>query len=214
MTPYQMWENRLGLETGQLARSLWESGTWSLAERGHITESEYWQRVGGELGVNDQEQVDLLRRELWSTWVVDDQVLSLIDRVRARYRVAMLSNATDALEDMLANRYRVADRFETIINSARLGMAKPEEAIYRETLRRLELEPGEVVFVDDRAENIAAAASMGIHVIWFVHGNELERQLAAYLNHGPHNGKGTHANDGDVVSSPENTDQNSPAPPQ
>ena len=43
------------------------------------------------------------------------------------------------------------------------------------------LEAGETVFIDDRADNVAAAASLGMHVIWFVHPNELERQLSPYL---------------------------------
>jgi FMN phosphatase YigB (HAD superfamily) len=45
----------------------------------------------------------------------------------------------------------------------------------------MRLEAGETVFIDDRAENVAAAAALGMHVIWFVHPNELERQLLPYL---------------------------------
>ena len=218
LTPYQRWEDRLGLERGELALHLWDGEPWSLAERGRLTEDEFWTHVGQKLGLQEPEQIDTMRRDLWSTWRVDEQVLALIDRLCARYRIAMLSNATDALEEMLANRYRVADRFETIINSARLGIAKPEEAIYQETLRRLELEPGEIVFIDDRAENIAAAAS-AVHVIWFVHGNELERQLAVYLNHGDR-GSISESDDGngsngkqDAVAPPREHDGDDPVPP-
>jgi putative hydrolase of the HAD superfamily len=133
-------------------------------------------------GLRDPADVACLRADLWNTWVVDERVLALIDRVRARYRVAMLSNATDALEAQLSERYGVADRFEVLGNSARLGVAKPAPAAFQAVLARLKLEPEEVVFVDDRAENIAAAAALGLHVIWFVDARELERQLEVYLN--------------------------------
>ena len=96
----------------------------------------------------------------------------------------MLSNATDALEELLAERYSVADRFARILNSARLGMAKPDPAIFEHLLQQLALPPGEVVFVDDRAENVTAAASLGMHVIWYIHAAELERQLRPYLCNG------------------------------
>lgn len=180
---YEVWEERLGLEQGKLAGYLWESAAWRLAERGELSDEQYWLRVGKDLGLKTCEEIAALHDDLWNTWVVDQGVLSLIDRVREHYSVAMLSNSTDALEDLLEHRYQVADRFEMIINSARLGVAKPDRRIYEEALRRLEAEPGEVVFVDDRAENIAAAAALGMHVIWFIHAAELERQLAVYLNH-------------------------------
>ena len=181
MSPYKKWEQRLGLAEGELARRLWEDKTWTLAERGEITEDELWQRVGAEIGLTDAATRQQLRADIWSTWDVDEQVLALIDRIRPHYRVAMLSNATDALEAILETRYGIGDRFESIVNSARVGIAKPAEGIYRHLLAALGVQANEVVFIDDRAENIAAAAQLGIHVIWYVNADELERQLAAYL---------------------------------
>lgn len=181
LTPYSVWESRLGLQPGALAACLWRGEIWSLAEVGAITDDEYWRRICAHLGVTDPEQSAALHDEIWQTWQVDEQVLALIDRLRERYRVAMLSNATDALDALLAERYAVADRFEVLGNSARLHVAKPDPAAYQAVLGRLGLKPEEVVFVDDRAENISAAAALGMHVIWFVNARELERQLAVYL---------------------------------
>ena len=178
---YTSWERRLGLASGELMSRLWESDEWRLAESGAITEAEYWQRSALALGLDDDGQAAQLRDDLWSSWQLDGDVLDIIDSIRQRFRVAMLSNATDALENMLATRYQVADRFEAIVNSARVGVAKPEEAIYTELLRRLELDASQVVFVDDRAENVAAAASLGMHVVWYIGACELKRQLAGYL---------------------------------
>mgnify|MGYP005857282439 CR=1 FL=1 len=181
---YAAWGARLGLGADDLRQALYTSRAWSLAERGQLSEAEFWVQVVRELGLGDEAQAQSLAADLWDSWTVDDAVLGLIDRLRGRYRVAMLSNATDILEHNLAHRYGVADRFELIVNSARLGVAKPEPAIYAETLRRLGARPAEVLFIDDRAENIAAAAALGLHVIWFVGAAELERQLAVHLNHG------------------------------
>ena len=181
---YALWEARLGLNPGQLKKRLWAGEAWELAERGHLSEEEFWQRVGPELGLAEQEGIRSLAQDLWGSWQVDRKVLSLIDALCKRYRVAMLSNATDVLEEKLATVYGVADRFDPIVNSALVGIAKPDPEIYAETLRQLELEPKEVVFVDDRADNVAAAAAQGMHVIWFVSADELERRLALYLDRG------------------------------
>jgi len=182
LSPYQTWEQRLGLESGQLVDILWKGDAWKKAEIGQLTDAEFWTCIGEQLGLRDQEQVQALRQDLWSTWRVDEQVLAMVDRARERCSVAILSNATDNLEEMLSERYQVADRFHLILNSARLGMAKPDPAIYEEALRQLGVKAGEAVFIDDRAENVAAAAALGLHVVWFVHPGELERQLKVYLH--------------------------------
>jgi putative hydrolase of the HAD superfamily len=179
-THYDRWEARLGLQPGELKERLWFSPLWAQAELGQVTEAAFWAIAGQELGLAESE-TEQLARDLWASWAVDPDVLALIDRARERFRIAMLSNATDALEHALAHVHGIADRFDPIINSARCGIAKPAPEIYQLLLSRLQAEPGEVVFIDDRAENVTAAAALGMHVIWFVHPKELERQLAPYL---------------------------------
>mgnify|MGYP002626700244 CR=1 FL=1 len=46
-------------------------------------------------------------------------------------------------------------------------VCKPEEAIYRALLDRYGLAPEETVFLDDNADNIAAANAVGIHGVLF-----------------------------------------------
>ncbi len=179
-THYDRWEARLGLQPGELKQRLWYGPLWAQAELGQLSEADFWVAAGRDLGLQPAE-IEQLARDLWASWVVDPDVLALIDRARERFRIAMLSNATDALEDALSRILGIADRFDPIINSARCGIAKPSPEIYQLLLSRLQLEPGEVVFIDDRAENVTAAAALGMHVIWFVHPQELERQLAPYL---------------------------------
>lgn len=181
MTPYRTWEQRLGLDEGALERHLWQGDTWTRAELGQISEHEFWQRVGGELALADAGDIERLREDIWSTWVVDPQVLALIDALRSSYRLAVLSNASDALESLLHERYAVAERFETIVVSAKVGVAKPQRAIYDHLLQRLNLRAQEVMFIDDRADNVAVAASIGMHVAWFLNAAELERQIEAVL---------------------------------
>lgn len=177
---YERWEARLGLAPGELKVRLYHGPLWAQAELGRLSENEFWVATGEALGLAESEAVEL-GRDLWQSWAVDPHVLALIDQVRHRFRVAMLSNATEVLEHRLAHVYGIADRFDPIINSARCGLAKPSPEIYHLMLNRLGLQPGEAVLVDDRAENVTAAASLGMHVIWFVHPQELERQLASYL---------------------------------
>jgi len=177
---YARWEQRLGLDAGVLKQELYQGFLWSEAELGKISEDQFWRSAGERYGLSPAES-DALGADAWKSWGVDPVVLSLVKRARGRFRIAMLSNATDALESKLSAIYGIADLFDPIVNSSRLGIAKPAPEIYQELLKRMGLEAGETVFIDDRADNVAAAASLGMHVIWFVHPNELERQLSPYL---------------------------------
>jgi 2-haloacid dehalogenase len=53
------------------------------------------------------------------------------------------------------------DRFRDIIVSGVEKLAKPNPAIYQLAHRRFGLAPGEAIFIDDRADNIASAEANG-----------------------------------------------------
>lgn len=181
LSRYRAWEDRLGLERGELAARLYGGPAWRRAEVGELSEDEYWVEAAKELGLDHPGDIDALKTDMWNSWVVNPRTLDLIDRVRQRHRVAVLSNATDVLETALRERYGIAERFDCIISSATVGVAKPERRIYEIALERLAVAAEEVVFVDDRPDNVAAAANLGMHVIWFVNSDFLAHQMQRYL---------------------------------
>ncbi|SNS82255.1 2-haloacid dehalogenase [Sphingomonas laterariae] len=54
------------------------------------------------------------------------------------------------------------DRFRDILVSGEEKMVKPDPAIFDLAMRRFGLAPGEALFVDDRAENVAAGEAAGL----------------------------------------------------
>jgi putative hydrolase of the HAD superfamily len=80
--------------------------------------------------------------------------------------LSLLSNAPAELARELD---RLADLkpFRHLLFSADLGLVKPDPHCYAAALARLRAEPGDVVFVDDRPANIAAATALGITGIVF-----------------------------------------------
>jgi epoxide hydrolase-like predicted phosphatase len=57
--------------------------------------------------------------------------------------------------------------FDEIVDSSHVGMRKPERAIYELTCERLGIQPEQAVFIDDNADNIAAARAYGMEVVHF-----------------------------------------------
>lgn len=55
--------------------------------------------------------------------------------------------------------------FTRFLESAVLGIRKPNPAIFKYALKTMGLEPGEVVFLDDIGSNLKAAENLGIRCI-------------------------------------------------
>jgi putative hydrolase of the HAD superfamily len=180
-------ESQLDLPPGELGHRLFGGEAWKLARTGAITDDEYWQRVGPELGLTSPAQIRAFRQAYFASEKerLDTHLVSLARQLRERCQVALLSNASDRLEDILENKLGIADLFDQVINSARLGLAKPDPAIYELTLEHLGIAPYEAIFVDDRARNVIGASRLGIHVIHHVTFERTAAQIKALLEKAP-----------------------------
>ncbi len=165
---FQEQEDRLGLQPGTLAEILWRSPEWRLAEVGAITDEEYWQRIGARLGFHTPQEIHGFSQDLFRDAKSDQRMADLVRRLRGRYRMGLLSNASDILPRLMGERYGLDGLFDVEVISALVGLAKPDPAIYRLALERLDTAPEATVFVDDYEPNVAAAATLGIRAIHFV----------------------------------------------
>ena len=84
------------------------------------------------------------------------------DLKAAGYRLYVLSNMSREFIAFL-RRFPVYGCFDGEVVSCEEGLCKPEPAIYRLLLSRFGLDPAETLFIDDRADNIAAARAEGIN---------------------------------------------------
>ncbi|MDB5707168.1 MAG: Hydrolase, haloacid dehalogenase-like family [Sphingomonas bacterium] len=73
----------------------------------------------------------------------------------------------------------IFDRFRDVVVSGDERLVKPDPAIYRLALDRFGLEAGEAVFIDDRADNVAAANQIGMRGLQFIDAPTLRGQLNA-----------------------------------
>lgn len=93
-----------------------------------------------------------------ASFVVHGDVLPCLeDLTGAGLRLAVVSNWSAHLPELLAQ-LRLASWFELILPSASFGRSKPDPAIFREALRRLDLPAREVLHVGDHPVNDLAGA--------------------------------------------------------
>lgn len=91
----------------------------------------------------------------------------LIDELKAAgYKLYVLSNMSREFIDFL-RKQRVYENFDGDVVSCEVGIVKPMPEIYDLLLKRFELDPAETIFIDDRKENVDAAAAKGIATFHF-----------------------------------------------
>ena len=152
-------ERRLGLEPGGLG-AFFKEDDWIRLSTGRLGEAEFWNRVCDSFPVRPNA---VLARRVWDHLFEDVPrrrvMLELLDRLRGRVRLGLLSNAGPGLR---AHLDPLLGHFDDVVISAEVGCRKPEPEIFKLALRRLGAAPPETLFVDDFAHNCAAARELGI----------------------------------------------------
>ena len=70
--------------------------------------------------------------------------------------------------------------FNQTYASNKIGCAKPDPHFFELILEAEETEAGDAFFTDDKAENVAAAASLGIHAELFTSAKEITEKWKLY----------------------------------
>jgi len=139
-------------------------------ERGEITEVEFARRVAEQL----EDGFDLARlRELYFERIdPNTPMIEFIGEQRRRgLRTALLTNNVREWEPLWRAKLPELDEiFELVVDSAWVGMRKPEPEIYHLTIERLDktLDPAQCLFVDDNELNVEAARELGLSAVQFV----------------------------------------------
>jgi putative hydrolase of the HAD superfamily len=138
-------------------------------DRAVLDVTSYWQHVAGDLGRSfDDDQIAELSRLDTASWMhLQPGTVALIeDLAAAGHRMALLSNAPWDVAEAVRG-LPVAAYFEHLIFSCSLQAAKPDAECFNQALAVLRAVPAEVIFVDDRADNVAGAARIGLTGVQF-----------------------------------------------
>jgi putative hydrolase of the HAD superfamily len=112
--------------------------------------------------------------------VLEDSALGILRQLSAseEYVLATVNNEARAMNEYRLKKFNLLDEFDAFFSSCYLGLRKPDPKIYRIALDVLQRDPERVAFIDDRAENVAAAATLGIHAIRYEGTAPLTGELA------------------------------------
>jgi putative hydrolase of the HAD superfamily len=94
-----------------------------------------------------------------------------------KYMLGVLNNEAREPNEYRFRSFGLRDHVDVALSSCYLGLRKPGAAIYRRALDILGTPGKRTLFIDDRAENAAGAASAGMQVICFTGADALRSNL-------------------------------------
>ena len=143
-------------------------------DRGSLTGPNYWRAVGADLGwglsqnLTEQQVAELIALDtrLWTQ--VNQPMVDWALRLRdAGTATGILSNLGDSMMDGVRRELGWMSGFDHMTFSHSLRLVKPDERIYRHAAEGLKLPAENILFVDDRKENVEGAERAGLQAIQY-----------------------------------------------
>jgi len=170
-------------EIAGVERGRFESTLWALRDeydRGTIDARGYYRKVFAELAVDiDMNRIDEIIKTDFESWKnINKETTALMKDVKkAGYTLGILSNMP---HDFLAWARKTQPVFslpQVGLFSCEVNLVKPEEAIYQKLLSILGVRAEEVVFFDDKIENVKSAGALGINALLWKDAGSARREL-------------------------------------
>jgi putative hydrolase of the HAD superfamily len=149
-------------------------------DEGKLTGLEFWQKLilAAELNLSP-ETVQELNHWDARMWTTENPVMLAwqLELKKHGFLTAILSNMGDNVLENMKREFDWLPRFDVLVWSYQLRMAKPDPAIYHHVLDDLGVRPEEALFLDDKLINIEAAQAVGMQAIQFTNVEKLREDL-------------------------------------
>src|SRR3954464_13120731 len=144
---------------------------WHLLEKGQLDMKTYFERVVEKAPAVLGRPLDMdAYGRFWRSTAPGVQWMTVhkMRDLKARgLRIGLLTNNVKEFGDNWRAMFPIDELCEEVVDSSNVGLRKPDREIYELTCERLGVAPEETVFVDDNADNIAAAREFGMVVVHF-----------------------------------------------
>lgn len=153
---------------------------WDAYERGAISSREFFDRLSAALRLKGLTFEAF--QPLWCDIFTEKaDTVRLLEKLRGRYRLAMLSNVNEMHWQHIRGRHDFMNWFDLPVASYAVGLRKPEPDIYAHVLKEAGVPASRALFTDDLEPHILAARAIGIRAHQFTTADQLARDIADVL---------------------------------
>lgn len=134
-------------------------------DRGVIQENDFFSAIQKEMNlpVSMEEFIGF-----WNGIFTENrEMMELAKSLKGKYKIGILSNTNPWHVRHLRAKHGWVFDFDAFVGSCEVKLMKPDPEIYKLILRKLGVKPEESFYVDDIAENVAAAKKAGMDAVRF-----------------------------------------------
>lgn len=128
----------------------------------------YWsktiQLMDGQIELKDMDK--LIEYDIKSWLDINQETIEYIKSIKDKVKLVLLSNMTFEVLEEIKNLYWI-HYFGTKIFSCEEKVSKPDDKIYNICIKKVNVEPQHILFIDDSKVNLNAAQKMGINILKF-----------------------------------------------
>ena len=157
----------LGISCDEVLSELKKSYYESVGS-GKQDEEEYWKQFAAQLNASYPENwMSHWKNFHMSAIEINDELFEVIVELKKMgYQVGLLSNQISSLSEVY-RREGYYDFFDPLVLSYEVKVSKPHVEIYHILLSEIALESNEILFIDDKEENLETAQKLGIQTIHY-----------------------------------------------
>jgi putative hydrolase of the HAD superfamily len=126
---------------------------------GEISDMEFWSGLAKNPAATEKKFLDAI--------MLDPEFNDTAAYLKKKYRLAVLSDTTKEWKEYLFGKHKLSSWFDTVVISSDTGYSKPNEKIFEIFLQKVGVDPTQCVFVDDRLENLEAAAGLEMKTVQY-----------------------------------------------
>lgn len=139
-------------------------------ERGRLTEADFLARLERELAADLGHEVSLadFTDTWWAALEPNHELFAHLAELRERgLRMVLCTNNVREWEPRWRAMLPIDDVFHAVVDSAWIGVRKPDREIYDAALAEAAVPPEDAIFVDDTDVNVEAAVALGMRGVLF-----------------------------------------------
>ena len=166
-----------------------DSNAWALLERNEINLEEFdllFERESDELGhsVKGKDVIALLKGQ------IRPEMITALEKIKGNLIQACLTNNIQSMGDMdfegnvsaAGKHEEVMSMFDFVFESSKENVRKPDPEFYLRACKRGDVDPSDVVFLDDLGINLKPAKALGMSTIKVTDPKEALSELQALLD--------------------------------
>jgi epoxide hydrolase-like predicted phosphatase len=145
-------------------------------EKGNLTEVDFLRKLGDSLepALGHRPELHRFREIYFDALHPNEPMIELMREVKeSGRRMGILTNNVREWEPLWRAKLPVDEIFELVVDSAFVGMRKPDHEIYELTLERLDgARADQCLFIDDVDVNCEAARELGMSTVHYQHNDQ------------------------------------------